>query len=632
MFEAYKIGVTLSLTNHVSKGLMLMAGDFAKTEAQATLLQKRIHSIKNDAIKGGLFLGAGVGMLALLKGPYEEAKKLAQAQANFQTLNLSAFENSQAFGKAASMSHKILGTTITENVKQIHDLHTAFGDLHHAIGTADIFAKMSIVAKVANGGTSVDGIVNAAAKALEHRGGKVINNPAEFAAESDLMTKVMLATKMRVSPKDYMTASGTGKMAYQLMDKEYLYGNFAGLMSINGGAREGTQAMTAFSSLIGGHMDSKGKGFLSDLGIYQEGFSKKRLGLMHSAMMGMSPEQRKIAIASMGGQAVLSGGLSDANAEMYAHRPDIFISTVLVPAIKKRFGMDLSDEQMALLVAKNFNRSTGDFIGTQITMASKLAKDTSIINKSMGNESAYQHYLKSPEGAEEAAGAAWKNFLAMFGSVYLPKITSGLLKLASGLDSLATWVDKNQGLVKGLVYAFAALAGGLALRGTVLLLSATMRGLGIAFMFSKAGGIAGVSRLGTLLIGTATGLGALTSAAGLFMAAYAGWKIGEALGNKIDGSVQKSSGYGVSSMRDWLAQSRFGKATGMFNFGQDEALHFVNAPSQKPVQVTTLVHLDGRAIGEVVTVHQARAASKPQSGVGRFDVTQMPLGSGMAFR
>jgi len=68
----------------------------------------------------------------------------------------------------------------------------------------------------------------------------------------------------------------------------------------------------------------------------------------------------------------------------------------------------------------------------------------------MGNESAYQHYLKSPEGAEEAAGAAWKNFLAVFGSVYLPKITSGLLKLASGLDSLATWVDKNQGLVKGL--------------------------------------------------------------------------------------------------------------------------------------------------------------------------------------
>lgn len=635
MFDAYKIGITLSLTNHVSKGLLLMAGDFAKTEAQATLLQKRLVSIQNDAIKGGLMLGAGVGMLALLKGPYEEAKKLAQAQANFQTLNLSASENAQAFGKAATMSHQTLGTTITNNVKLIHDLHTAFGDLHHAIDTADIFAKMSIVAKVANGGKDVDGLVNAAAKALEHRGGKVINNPAEFAAESDLMTKVMLATKMRVGPSDYLTASGTGKMAYQLYDKEYLYGNYAGLMSINGGARTGTAGMTAFSSLVGGHMDNKGKGFLADLGLWQEGPSKKRLGIIQEALKGLSPEERKLAVTSLGGQSALSGGLKDADAELFAHRPDLFVAK-MVPLIRQRFGMDLSDEQVALLLAKNFNRNTGDFLATQITMASKLAKDTSIINKSMGNESGYQHYMSSPEGAEAAAGAAWKNFLAMFGSVYLPKITEGLLLLAKGLDSLSGFVTRNQTLVKGLVSVFAALAVGLMIRGAALLLSVALRGLGIALLMSNAGGIAGILNLS----------GAL-SFVGKALASFAiGWTIGTIINDSLIAGTKFGDWIGKMTARllaffgnedaksalktnngemDWT----FGSAKSKWPGGGSG---FVAEKSDKPIQVNTQVNMDGRTVATMVTQHQSKAASAaPSSGLG-FDSGMGLIFAGMNSR
>jgi len=66
------------------------------------------------------------------------------------------------------------------------------------------------------------------------------------------------------------------------------------------------------------------------------------------------------------------------DAELFAHRPDLFVAKI-IPLIRQRFGLNMTDDQIALLVAKNLNRSTGDFIGTQITMASKLAKDTSII-------------------------------------------------------------------------------------------------------------------------------------------------------------------------------------------------------------------------------------------------------------
>ena len=121
MFEAYKISVAISLTNHVSQGLAMMSGEFAKTEAQATLLQKRINGIKSDLAKGAMYLGAGLGIAMLLKGPYEEAKKLAQAKADFSNLNLSNIDNTRVFGTAANLAHKTLGTTITDNIKLIQD-------------------------------------------------------------------------------------------------------------------------------------------------------------------------------------------------------------------------------------------------------------------------------------------------------------------------------------------------------------------------------------------------------------------------------------------------------------------------------------------------------------------------------
>ncbi|NMM21847.1 MAG: hypothetical protein HHJ15_18160 [Rhodoferax sp.] len=612
MFEAFKVGVKISLISNASSILGLMAtqlksvdGHVAGVNKSYTELEKTIQRIKTHTLVGGALLGIGAAGIAVLKGPYEEAKKLAMAQANFQTLNLSALENSQAFGKAAAMSHSILGTTITGNVKLIHDLHTAFGDLHHAIGTSDMFAKMSIVAGVANGGKQVDGLVNAAAKALEHRGGKVINNPAEFASEANMMTQVMLGTKMRVSPMDYLTASGTGKMAYQMYDKEFLYGNYAGLMNINDGMRTGTAGMTAFSSLIGGHMDSKGKGFLADLGLYQEGFSKKRLGLMNQSMSGMSPEERRTAIASMGGQAVLSGGLSDKNSELFAHRPDKFIAEVLVPAIKQRFGMDLTDDQIALMVSKNFNRNTGDFLGTQITMASKLSKDTAIFGKSMGIGQAYNHYLKSPEGAEEAASAAWKNFLAVFGSVYLPTITKGLLKLAGVLDSLGKFVSEHSTLTKGFVIILGVLSAASVAGGAVILASAAFTALGTALSFVGGSVVLGALSTAFVAIGAVIGPVALGLAA---IAATLGLLASVPTNNVKAGE----SDVHVGSLLDQALSPR------------KKMFETVRPGGNKPIEVTTKVNLDGREIAKNTTQHQSREMNRPQTGPRTSDPRMAP--------
>lgn len=473
--EAYSVAVKVSLLNHVSSGLMMISKHLAATGSDADKLNAKLSSIGKQAAIGAAMFGGGMAIAALLKAPLEEAKKLAQAKADFSTLNLSAADNEKVFSAASMNAHKNLGMSITDNIKLIQDLHTAMGNLPHALENAPAFSQFSIAARIRNGGKEVDGLVMNAAKALEHRGDKVMMHPEEFQDELSRMSKVYFGSKGRVDPNEYYRASKTGGMSYSLLDKEFLYGQFAGFMSTQSGDSAGTSLMTAFSSLVGGHMDNKAKGFLAKLGLLQVGVSPEQVKLTKEAIAKLHlPE--KDAKKMLGAMMPVTGGLSDKYLSMYASRPDLFSSQVLVPAIRRVFGKDLSNEQVAEIEAKYFNRGTSKLLGPLVLSGSKLEKDSEIFGKSMGFGQAYQMYRKSPEGAELAAGEAWKNFLALVGSVYLPIVTKGLEKLAYWLDVAGQYVEKNPEQIKKMVGALALFSGFLIGGGVLNMVIAAGRG------------------------------------------------------------------------------------------------------------------------------------------------------------
>jgi hypothetical protein len=521
MFEAFKIGVKISLINHAALGLAALAKDFMRTEAQAAALQKRIDSINKQAMKGGLMLGLGAGIAGMLKGPYEEAKKLEQERQKFRVLNLSAADNELAFTKAQALAHKNLGSTIGENIALIRDLHTAVGDLPGALRMSEDFQKFSIAARVQNDGKPVEGLVYNAVKALEHRGDRVAQNPAEFKRELGMMSQVYFGSGGKVGPNDYFHASQTGKLAYTLFDPKFLYGQFAAYMQAKTGPTAGTGSMTYVSSLLGGHMDNKGKGFLTSLGLWDVSVGPQAK-LMQQAINDAIQKDPSIkaSLSKMHMLTPIVGGLPDQYVEMATRRPDEFIQKVVAPRIRERFGMNLTDEQVAGIVMRNLNRNTSDFIGSFITSQHKYEKDAGIFGNAKGFSSAYQQYIKSPEGAEIAAEAAWKNFLAVFGTLYLPVITSGLLKLAGALDSLAQTIQKHPAMFRALSYALIGLSGALMIRGTVLVLTAAMRGLGLALAMQAVGGAAGLTRIAGLIGGAGKAslfgaIGALASPIGI---------------------------------------------------------------------------------------------------------------------
>lgn len=488
--EAYKVAVRLSLTENVTAGLIGLTRHFATAENSAARLRNQLTSIGKMTAVGGGLMAIGFGLTKGLDAALKSAKDVARAQADFKTLNLNATEMAEVNAKAMEQTHKTLGSTIAGNIRLIQDLHTAFGDLHHALEFAPQFTRYETVVKAALGERAADGAVNAMARALEHRGGKVVNDPKEFQKELAMATQVQLATRNRVSPKDYLQASQTGKMAYALLSPEYLYGQFAGLMSMNGGFQSGTALMTAFSSLIGGHMDKKAKGFLADIGMYEEGVSKNRLKLMQDAMKGMSADERKIYMQSVGGESLLAGGLKSQYAAMFAN-PDQ-LAAEMAKNVRARFGQGMTDEQVAELIAKNFNRNTGNFIGQHILNRTKFAKDTAIFRHAQDYNAAYDTYMNSPDGAALALSSSWTNLKAVIGLQLLPTVTKLTMGLAKLFDKMSEFAEKHPTLTKMATYAIAAAAGLTTIAGAVTLLGAAIMAARVVSSLGVVSSLVGV--------------------------------------------------------------------------------------------------------------------------------------------
>lgn len=488
--EAYKVAVRLSLTENVTAGLIGLTRHFATAENSAARLRGQLTSIGKMTAVGGGLMAIGFGLTKGLDAALKSAKDVARAQADFKTLNLNATEMAEVNAKAMEQTHKTLGSTIAGNIRLIQDLHTAFGDLHHALEFAPQFTRYETVVKAALGEGAADGAVNAMARALEHRGGKVVNDPKEFQKELAMATQVQLATRNRVGPKDYLTASQTGKGAYTLLSPEYLYGQFAGLMSMNGGNQSGTALMTTFSSLIGGHMDKKAKGFLADIGMYDEGVSKKRINLMQAAMKGMSADEKRIYMQSLGGESLLSGGLKSQYAALFAN-PDQ-LADVMAQKIRARYGRNLTDEQVAEMIYKNFNRNTGNFIGQHILNRTKFAKDTAIFRHAQDYNAAYDTYMNSPDGAALALSNSWTNLKAVLGLKLLPIVTKLTIGLAKLFDKMSEFAEKHPTLTKMATYAIAAAAGLTTIAGAVTLLGAAIMAARVVSSLGVVSSLVGV--------------------------------------------------------------------------------------------------------------------------------------------
>lgn len=632
MFEAYKIGVTLSLTNHVSKGLMLMAGDFARTEAQATLLEKRIKSIQHDALKGGLMLGAGVGILSLFKAPLEEAKKFEQALGKFKLLGLSDAQNADAVKFVRSMD--TMGTSYVENMKLMTEAQGVFRESGlagaHALEGAKIATPM--LAKIQFASESLDEESKARMhtqslamlRFVEMRGG--LKDAATFNNIADAGWKAVQSSSGNVNFEQLRQFMARGGVAAQGLSDTSLFAKLEPIIGELKGSTAGNAWMTSYNRLVGGvRIPNQIAHLLADNGIW---------------------DKSKVEWNSMGGIKRFNGNPLNDMKTFSSDPVEFYEKNILPMYARMNGGKGMDPSERARENTMIFGRTGGMMFSLIDRQLETIHRSVGAWEKAATVDGSVKIAGSTLAGKEVDLHAKWAKVMNDLGNTILPYAISMVEGMTTGLKGLSGWIDRNQGLTKLFVGALALLAGGLMIRGTILLASAAFRGLGLALLFSKAGGIGGIRALASGIGGIAGKFGELaaripgiTSLLGSLVAAApaaipAAVAAGGAGAAYFAAGVVGANKKRFAEMNDNFMLGAMGGDTAMAaaimsaNDAPETiapakpkvaASPFVAPFTKQKVQVVNNTYLDGKLIQQSVVEKMVKEMLRPAAGLNTFD-------------
>ncbi|VVE85029.1 hypothetical protein [Pandoraea sputorum] len=643
MFEAYKIGVRISLINHASMGLALLSKDFLKTESDAQKLESRIKSIKNMMIAGGAMTAIGVGGLALFKAPLEEAKKFQTEVAKFTALGLGDATNRDAVKFAKGMD--IMGSSARDNMVLLREATAIMGDFDHAKEVLPLLAKMKfgIESVMAGGaGANFEQMFQAAIKTTELRGAVVDRDTGhvdlqKFTRVLDMMTQAYVASGGTVKPQDYLAAIKTGGVSTKLMSDEMFFFGLGHFMQESGGSRTGTASMSMFQNWAMGRMPQR----------VAEDMAKVGLLNPNAIQYGTTGHIKRVDAM----------GIKDA--KLFTENPFAWVTKVAVPQLAAQ---GLKGDDLNLALAKLLGIRTASNLADQFVREQKLAERyIERAHKAQGIDGLYNTGKGTLQGKEIDLHAKWDNLLLRLGDTVLPLAIRALERLIPMIENLTGWIDKNHAKVKVLAGGFVLLSGALAFAGVVTMATGAIRGLTLAIggltraagggaMLGGAGAAAGMSRLGRMGMGGLAGLkvGGLFALAAGGLDAYqvsqddnldrkakqrayggvAGGVAGGVGGAYIGGAIGAAFG-GIGAIPgaliggaigNWLG-GKGGAAAVALAQGDDKPAGspYIAQKQVETVQVHSELKLDGRTLAEQVSTHQARALNRPL-GSGMYDL------------
>jgi len=202
MFEAYKVGIKLSLINHVSPGLLLMSKQLSQTDKAAELLQTRLNKIRPLGMTGAAPGRAGFMGLSVLAKMIKPAEEYARQLNTMNTAGLKHKEMADAIGTAWKTTGAVITTTASENLRSLMDLRNVMGNMEKARMALPVIARVQAVLAASSEGQIAGNAKELAySMAKELAIGGAAKSPEMFARQAELMAKVIIATHGRVTPE-----------------------------------------------------------------------------------------------------------------------------------------------------------------------------------------------------------------------------------------------------------------------------------------------------------------------------------------------------------------------------------------------------------------------------------------------
>ena len=513
MTEAYKVGITIALTNQVSRGLFLIRGDLAKTDAQAKMLKATLKEIKLLGFGGAILGGIGYAGLRALGKTIDAAKEYQQALAQFKSLNLGDAINSQADKFARGSS--VIGASATDLIRTTRDLTTVLGDFGLAKQIAPGFAQLKFANQAVYGGHGMDFSENqlrSLEKIIEMKGG--FKSAPDFLAQAGMMQQVIAGTGGMVKPSDYLAFIKTAGVAGRLLDNKAFYYGMEPLIQEMGGNRVGTGLMSAYNNLAQGRSTVRASTELM------------KLGLLDPSMV----EYTKIGTIKQ----VRPGALKDTAG--FGSNPYEWMQQTLLPAMRAK-GITSEGGVLQELGVLFGNRTASSLFSLMFLQQEKIAKNMKMSQNAMGTDALVKLARSSPQGAEMALGKSWENLKIAAGNALIPIIIPAMNKLAEAIRIFGEWVYRHPRMFDTLIYGFAGLSAALLFSGSVLALRAAFLGFNIlmpGLVTAMGMLVPSLSTMGVLATSLGVSLGACAAAAAVLIAALAPLAYHQKIASKID--------------------------------------------------------------------------------------------------
>lgn len=598
MFEAYRVAVKISLINEVSAGVLLIAKQFGMADTAAKAFHARVNAIK-DTMKGGAFMAAGGAAIA---APFIYAiDKAAELQKQLIGVQIATRGTTAEMDAMRRSIEGIAGQTVFSNVEvariaKMISTGTTFSASQVAgmLPAYTRFADVQMMMKGTGYQESVPELLRLAHTAQKY-------TPEAIAKYADLLTKASFVVPGGLGEigNALKYSQGVGKQVLGVDDDSMVL--TVALLNQMGlkGSRGGTNLIAAMTRTIPGIF---GSGLL-------KGKSNEAL-----RAMGMVDAQGHSTVFNAQGNFdtfMWLGRLSEYTTRAMATMPAALARQQIMTNMQHAFGTQ--GARVASLLANPQAIELLNLIGARFAKAGGVEE----IQGRFANEAVAQQWMNAKTNFVSA--------MTELGMTLLPLASRALKGLNTELQGLIRWITENQGKTKALAYGFLTLSGAMAIGGTLTMLSAGFRGLGL--VMGTAGAFGSIAKVIGLVGAVGTGGTLLFALAGV--AAAIGAIVALTPDKPDDGKNHTGSHWervarGGHWVSDHRSQGRGSHAEHWVKEGNGlgQGHWELDIPGKRTQPATinnTIVLPNGRVLAEVVTHEMARDAGRPPASTSNFD-------------
>ena len=374
------------------------------------------------AVAGMAFGAIGAAILGFAGKSIDAAGELTRQQNLMVAAGMNSQEIAEATAQAWRNTSAVMGTTASDNLKSIRELRMVFGDTADAIKYSPMLAQAHGVMGALLGGDQQDQVFGMA-KALEIKG--VSTDPAHFKTLLNQMIQASVASGGKVTGTDFLAAFKYGRSATQGWSDQFSTQVLPTLIQEMGGSGSGTALMSAYNTLVGGHMQNKGAAELAKLGLLK---------------------QNDIIYTTTGSvKGVKPGGVEGAGE--FTQSPYEWVQDYLLPALKK--DGKTSPDDIRTAIASIFGARTAQQVMDMFaTQQPRFSKDASLDQQAKGLE-AWNTLISGDFTTNlNAFTASITNFAISVGTPLIPVATELLHNLAIGIGDLAREAREHPGWTK----------------------------------------------------------------------------------------------------------------------------------------------------------------------------------------